>query len=44
MASVKKPRFTYNRLNRRLDVLVRGKLWLQVILAFSAFVASMTAS
>ena len=36
MASAKKPRFTYNRLNRRLDVLVRGKLWLQVILALLA--------
>lgn len=36
MASVKKPRFTYNRLNRRLDVLVKGKLWLQVILALFA--------
>jgi len=30
---MKAPRFTYNRLNRRLDVLVKGKLWLQVILA-----------
>lgn len=28
-----KPRFFYNRLNRRLDVLVKGRLWLQVLLA-----------
>ncbi|MEO1136535.1 MAG: dicarboxylate/amino acid:cation symporter [Pseudomonadota bacterium] len=28
-------RFTYSRLNRRLDVLVRGKLWLQVLLAIA---------
>ena len=33
MAHEKKPRFTYNRLNHRLDVLVKGRLWLQVILA-----------
>ena len=26
-------RFKYNRLNHRLDVLVRGRLWLQVIIA-----------
>nr|WP_321440356.1 dicarboxylate/amino acid:cation symporter [uncultured Hyphomonas sp.] len=36
MPHEKKPKFTYNRLNRRLDVLVRGKLWLQVILALLA--------
>ena len=30
------PRFTYRRLNRRLDVLVRDRLWLQVILALVA--------
>lgn len=30
---MKAPRFTYNRLNRRLDGLVKGKLWLQVIIA-----------
>ncbi|MEE2922082.1 MAG: dicarboxylate/amino acid:cation symporter [Pseudomonadota bacterium] len=30
------PRFTYRRLNRRLDVLVRDRLWLQVILALLA--------
>ena len=30
------PRFTYRRLNRRLDVLVRDRLWLQVILALMA--------
>lgn len=29
-------RFTYNRLNRSLDVLVRGRLWLQVLLAIFA--------
>jgi Na+/H+-dicarboxylate symporter len=32
---MKKPRFTYNRLNHRLDVLVKGRLWLQVILALA---------
>lgn len=30
---MKAPRFTYNRLNRRLDGLVKGRLWLQVIIA-----------
>ena len=30
------PRFTYRRLNRRLDVLVKGRLWLQVIIALVA--------
>ena len=30
---MKAPRFTYNRLSRRLDVLVKGRLWLQVIIA-----------
>lgn len=36
MQRAKKPRFTYNRLSRRLDVLVKGRLWLQVILALVA--------
>lgn len=40
MSQPKKPRFTYNRLNRRLDVLVTGRLWLQVILALAAGVAA----
>jgi Na+/H+-dicarboxylate symporter len=31
---------TYNRLNRRLDVLVKGRLWLQVILALVTGVAA----
>ena len=35
----KKPRFTYNRLSRRLDVLVKGRLWLQVIIALVAGVS-----
>ncbi len=29
----RRPRFIYNRMNRRLDVLVKGRLWLQVIIA-----------
>jgi len=33
---MKAPRFTYNRLNRRLDGLVRDRLWLQVIAALVA--------
>jgi Na+/H+-dicarboxylate symporter len=32
-------RFKYNLLNRRLDVLVRGRLWLQVLIAIAAGVA-----
>lgn len=32
---MKGPRFTYNRLNRRLDSLVRTHLWLQVIIALA---------
>ena len=39
MTQAKKPRYTYNRLNRRLDVLVKGRLWLQVILALVAGVS-----
>ena len=40
MSQPKKPRFTYNRLNKRLDVLVTGRLWLQVILALAAGMAA----
>ncbi|MEZ6012905.1 MAG: dicarboxylate/amino acid:cation symporter [Hyphomonas sp.] len=40
MSQPKKPRFTYNRLNKRLDVLVTGRLWLQVILALAAGIAA----
>jgi len=29
-------RFLFNRLNRRLDVLVKGRLWLQVLIAMAA--------
>ncbi|MGB3625094.1 MAG: dicarboxylate/amino acid:cation symporter [Henriciella sp.] len=34
------PRFTYNRLNRRLDSLVRTHLWLQVVIALALGVAA----
>jgi len=30
-----KPRFLHSRMNRRLDVLVKGKLWLQVLIALA---------
>ncbi len=30
-----KPRFLHSRMTRRLDVLVKGKLWLQVIIALA---------
>lgn len=37
---MKAPRFTYNRMNRRLDVLVKGRLWLQVIIALLLGIAT----